>query len=122
MDNVTVIFKVLGAPEISLHLAAQECLQLFGAGANPDFKIQEEAFALCNTPVQNGYTRIVATLAFAQAMEYIVSVGHVSPYMELVMVEWQGQTEFVTAEYDDPESGHVQELLGYMAELPIAGD
>jgi hypothetical protein len=39
--------------------------------------------------------------------------------MQLVMVEHDGQTEFVTAEYDDPELGHVRELLGYMADLPV---
>ncbi|HAR37910.1 MAG TPA: hypothetical protein DCS09_04670 [Porphyromonadaceae bacterium] len=115
----TIIFKVLGDPTISLPLAAQECISLLGAGANTAPSIIEETFSLCNTPVQHGYIRVVANTEFAAALEQVNLSGYQSPYMQLVLIEWDGQTEFVTAEYDDPEFGHVRELLGYMAELPI---
>jgi len=110
----TIIFKILGDPEASLPLAAQECPALLGAGANTDPGIIEETFALCNTPVQNGYIRVVATEEFANALEQVNASGYQSPYMQMVMVEHDGQTEFVTA-----ESEGARELLGYMADLPI---
>ena len=118
MPNVSIIFHL--KTEDALEQMRLECLELLGAGANRQTpKIVEETFALCNTPPQNGYVRIVATPEFAQMLQTVKEQGYESPFGELVLIEWNGQTEFVTAEYDDPVLGHVRELLGYMAELPI---
>ena len=118
MPNVSIIFRL--KTEDALEQMRLECLQLLGAGANRQVpKIVEETFALCNTPPQNGYVRIVATPEFAQMLQTTKEQGYESKYAELVLIEWSGQAEFVTDEYDDPEFGHVRELLGYMAELPI---
>ena len=118
MPDVSIIFRL--KTEDALEQMRLECLQLLGAGANRQTpKIIEETFALCNTPPQNGYVRIVATPEFAQTLQAVKDQGYESPFAELILIEWDGQTEFVTAEYDDPEFGHVRELLGYMAELPI---
>jgi len=116
----TIIFKILGDDKkVGLKNSADECLTLFGKGARKDPIIVEETFDLCNTPIQNGYTRVVANDELKDAVKYMRDQGYKSKYLEVIRIEEDGQTEFVTAEYDDPEFGHVRELLGYMAELPI---
>lgn len=116
----TAIFKLLGDDkQAALAAGKAECLAMFGAGARPGNKIFEENFDLGNTILCGDYIRVIVNSAFAGALSQLQASGYVSQHMELVRIEWDGQTEFLAREYDDPEFGHVRELLGYIADLPI---
>ena len=118
MMNKTIILKLIGEPtdeypygdpfEI-LPKLAQECLDNFGEGMNPDAEIQEGFGVLSNTPVQEGYYRFTATPAFAQAIEYVFT-KYKSQYAELIRVE-DVQRPFLLP------SG---EELGIMLEVPYS--
>jgi len=116
----TAIFKLLGDDkQAALEAGKAECLAMFGAGARPEARIFEENFDLGNSILCGDHIRVIVNDAFAGALAQLQASGYTSPHMELVLIEWEGQTEFITREYDDPEFGHVRELLGYIADLSI---
>lgn len=103
---------------------ADEVFFWFGEGSRPDFSSEEEAFAFNNTPVQNGWLRIPATDEFVAGIEYMLGKT-TSEVAEVIQIEHDYQHEVIVDEYDDPEAGHVRELLGYIGNgnfPPLVGE
>ena len=97
----TIIVKILTAmPEL-----AQEALDLFNGG-RPEAEQVENFTVRNNTPVSNGYCRIVVTDQTAQAMEQMLADGYVSPNAEIVRIEHHGQDMV-----DDGQGGYTEELF-----------
>lgn len=76
--------------------AAQEVKEAFGKGGNPDAPIPEEFVGWVNTPpTPDGHFRCAFDAAYAQAMEYVQSIGG-AVTCDIIAVEWEGQKMFQT--------------------------
>jgi hypothetical protein len=95
--TTTAIIKI----KTSLEELVAECLALFGEGARPDFSYVEEAFSLNNTPVSNGYIRVVCAEHIATALQWMLDTGMTSEHGEIIRVEWIGQDRVVTGQDED---------------------
>lgn len=82
---------------------AAEALAVLGAGGNPSADQEEGFLGYCNTPRQNGYTRIQCDEAYAVALEHIQA----GDTCELVTVLWPGVEE---PEISWPVEGGIQHL------------
>jgi hypothetical protein len=89
--KTTAIIKIL----TTLDEAIAECLALLGEGANPDYTVQEEAFKRYNTPVVNGYCRVVCDEHIATALQYFIDAGITSEHVQVIKVEWLGQDRII---------------------------
>ena len=69
---------------------ATEVKAVFGEGGNAEAPIVEEYIGFVNSPIQNGYVRVLIGKAFGMALEYIQDHGG-SEHAELINVEWGGQ-------------------------------
>ena len=114
--NYTAILKI----KTTLADAAQECLALFNEGARLDASFAEETFALYNTPLQDGYCRVVVAEHIATALQWMLDTGVTSENVEIVRVEWAGQDMVLIRlplfdEEDHPtgefEESYVEELF-----------
>lgn len=85
-EKTTVIIKV----KTTIEQVAEEADNLF-KGGNPLATQVESFFILNNTPVQNGYCRIVVTKETAELMQKMLAAGYVSEHAEVIKVEWNGQ-------------------------------
>ena len=66
---------------------AQECLDLFGRGANIEAQKAEDFLAYINTPLLAGFCRVRIDEEFGTALEQIEAAGG-SVNADLVRVEW----------------------------------
>lgn len=89
-EMITVILRI----KTSMDELAVECLELFGEGARIGAVRDEEHFALGNTPVQEGYVRIVVAQHIAMALEYVLT-EYQSVNADLIEVEWDNQLDFL---------------------------
>lgn len=95
-----------------MHDAAYEVWETFGKGGNPEAPIPEEYIGCINTPpTTGGYVRVKFDEYYANALEYLQSIGGADT-IDLIMVEREGQTKFIV----DTET---QEELGYIAGMPV---
>jgi hypothetical protein len=83
--------------------AAAEALAVLGAGGDPNAQSPENFLGFVNTPVQEGYTRVRCTEAYAQALEYIKD----GETCGLVVVLWPGVEEPVLSLPDDASLGRI---------------
>lgn len=104
---ITAIFKI----KTSLKNAAQESLDTFGQGGRPEFTREEEAFSLCNTPVQNGYVRVIVAPHIAQALEYMRGKKMTGGHADLVRIEWHGQDVVETGVDEEGNPTYEQQLF-----------
>jgi hypothetical protein len=113
--NYTAILKI----KTTLADAAQECLALFNEGARLDASFAEETFALYNTPLQDGYCRVVVAEHIAAALQWLKDTEAVSENVEIVRVEWAGQDKvsgsFPLLDEEGNPTGETEE--GYVEEL-----
>ncbi|MCB5270497.1 MAG: hypothetical protein LHW56_01475 [Candidatus Cloacimonetes bacterium] len=93
-DKVTAILKLKppydADPDAAIRELAQFSLDNFGEGGRPDEACFENRCGYCNTPVSNGYVRVLIGKAYGVALEYI-EANYDNPIAELVRVEWNGQ-------------------------------
>lgn len=87
---ITAILKV----KTTLDNVAAECQSLFGEGARFAPDREEHHFAFGNTPVFEGYCRVNVATHIGVALEYLAQT-YTSEHVELVMVEWEGQSDYV---------------------------
>jgi hypothetical protein len=71
--------------------AIAETLAQLGEGANPEYQQIETVFSLNNTPIVNGYVRVVVAERIAQALQQMLDAGVISEHIEVVRIEWHGQ-------------------------------
>ena len=82
------------SPQYTMAEAAKEVKEAFGKGGNPDAPIPEEFVGWVNTPpTPDGYFRCAFDVAYAQAMEYVQSIGG-TVTCDIIAVEWDGQEMF----------------------------
>lgn len=79
---------------------ANEVKAVFGEGGNAEAPIIEEYIGFVNSPIQNGYVRVLIGKAFGMALEYIQDHGG-SEHAELIKVEWDGQEMVQVGTYED---------------------
>lgn len=87
---ITAILKV----KTTLDQVAAECQSLFGEGARFVPDREEHRFAFGNTPVFEGYCRVNIAPHIGMALEYLAG-NYESENVELVVVEWEGQSDYV---------------------------
>ena len=87
MKRYTIIAKI----KTSMPEAAQEVLTLMGEGARPDAEQVECFFARNNTPVSNGYCRVIVDEHIAMALDYMLGNNMTGEHIDCIRVEWQGQ-------------------------------
>ena len=104
--NYTAILKI----KTTLADAAQECLALFNEGARLDASFAEETFALYNTPLQDGYCRVVVAEHIAAALQWLKDTEAVSENVEIVRVEWHGQ-DMIESTDEEGNTIYIEELF-----------
>ena len=104
--NYTAILKI----KTTLADAAQECLALFNEGARLDASFAEETFALYNTPLQDGYCRVVVAEHIAAALQWLKDTEAVSENVEIVRVEWHGQ-DMIESTDEEGNTIYAEELF-----------
>jgi hypothetical protein len=104
--NYTAILKI----KTTLADAAQECLALFNEGARLDASFAEETFALYNTPLQDGYVRVVVAEHIAVALQWMKDNAMTSENVEIIRVEWQGQ-DMIEFTDDEGNTIYAEELF-----------
>ena len=104
--NYTAILKI----KTTLADVAQECLALFNEGARLDASFAEETFALYNTPLQDGYCRVVVAEHIAAALQWLKDTEAVSENVEIVRVEWHGQ-DMIESTDEEGNTIYIEELF-----------
>jgi len=93
-DKVTAILKLKppydADPDNAMRELAQFSLDNFGEGGRPGDECFENRCGYANTPVSNGYVRVLIGTAYGMALEYI-EANYENPIADLIAVEWHGQ-------------------------------
>jgi len=93
-DKVTAILKLKSPydadPDAAIRELAQFSLDNLGEGGRPDDECFENRCGYANTPVSNGYVRVLIGAAYGMALEYI-DEHYDNPIADLVRVEWNEQ-------------------------------
>lgn len=113
-DKVTAILKLKvpydADPDNALRELAQFSLDNFGEGGRPDETCLENRCGYANTPVSNGYVRVLIGAAYGMALEYI-EANYENPIADLIAVEWQGQDMVDSGEVDEDGNPIYTEML-----------
>lgn len=115
MKKLTAVIQV----KTTIEQVAQECLELFGEGANPESEIQEMFFKLCNTPVSHGYCRPYVAEHIATALQYLIDNDQAeTDNAKIIKVEWHGQDMIESAD-EEGNPTYVQELFQVGTTEPV---
>ena len=113
-DKVTAILKLKppydADPNNAIRELAQFFIDNFGEGGRPDDECFENRCGYCNTPVSNGYVRVLIGVAYGMALEYIEE-HYDNPIADLIAVEWQGQDRVDSGEVDEEGNVIYTEML-----------
>ena len=113
-DKVTAILKLKAPydadPDAAICELAQFSLDNFGEGGRPEEDCLENRCGFCNTPVSNGYMRVLIGIAYSQALEYIEE-NFPNPIAELICVERHGQDMVDSGELDENGQPIYEEML-----------
>lgn len=113
-DKVTAILHLTppydADPEAAIRELAQFSLDNFGEGGRPDDECFENRCGYANTPVSNGYVRVLIGTAYSQALEYIEE-NFPNPIAELICVERHGQDMVDSGEVDEEGNPIYTEML-----------
>ena len=113
-DKVTAILHLTppydADPEAAIRELAQFFLDNFGEGGRPDDECFENRCGYANTPVSNGYVRVLIGTAYSQALEYIEE-NFPNPIAELICVERHGQDMVDSGEVDEEGNPIYTEML-----------
>jgi len=103
---ITIIAQI----KTTIKEAAQEVMDLFGEGARPDAEKIEDFFALNNSVLGGGYTRIRVAQHIAMALDYLMGEEITGEHIACLRVEWHGQDR---VESTDPETGETTYVEEY---------
>ena len=113
-DKVTAILKLKAPydadPDEAIRDLAQFSRDNFGEGGRPDDECFENRCGYANTPVSNGYVRVLIGVAYGMALEYIED-NYDNPIADLIAVEWQGQDTVDSGELDENGQPIYEEML-----------